>query len=37
LLTDGQIRTIDVDKVPLLGMYKKMEKVVGGKIKKVLE
>ncbi len=37
LLEDGQIRTIDVDKVPLLGLYKKMEKVVWGKIKKVLE
>ena len=37
LLTDGQIRTVDVDKVPLLGLYKKMEKVVWGKIKKVLE
>ena len=37
LLEDGQIRTVDVDKVPLLGLYKEMEKVVGGKIRKVLE
>jgi len=37
LLEDGQIRTIDVDKVPLLWLYKEMEKVVWGKIKKVLE
>ena len=37
LLEDWQIRTIDVDKVPLLGLYKKMEKVVWWKIRKVLE
>jgi DNA gyrase subunit A len=36
LLEDGQIRTFDVDKVPLLDPYKKMEKVVWGKIKKIL-
>ena len=37
LLEDGQIRTVDVDKVPLLWLYKEMEKVVWWKIKKVLE
>ena len=36
LLSDGQIRTFDVDKVPLLAPNKKMEKVVGGKIKRIL-
>ena len=36
LLQDGQIRTFDVDKVPLLAPNKKMERVIGGKIKKIL-
>ena len=37
LLEDWQIRTINIDKIPLLGLYKKMKKIVWGKIKKVLE
>ena len=36
LLQDGQIRTFDVDKVPLLAPNKKMERVIGWKIKKIL-
>jgi len=36
LLHDGQIRTFDVDKVPLLAPNKKMEKVIWGKIKRIL-
>jgi len=36
LLADGQIRTFDVDKVPLLWPEKKMERVVWWKIKKIL-
>lgn len=36
LLADGQIRTFDIDKVPLLSPNKKMQKVVWWKIKKIL-
>lgn len=36
LLADGQIRTFDVDKVPLLATNKKMKKVVWWKIKRIL-
>ena len=36
LLQDGQIRTFDIDKVPLLSTNKKMEKIVWWKIKKIL-
>jgi len=36
LLSDGQIRTFDIDKVPLLNTDKKMEKIVWWKIKKIL-
>jgi len=36
LLWDGQIRTFDVDKVPLLAPNKKMKKVVWWKVKRIL-
>ena len=36
LLADGQIRTFDIDKVPLLITNKKMKKIIWGKIKKIL-
>ena len=36
LLTDGQIRTFDIDNIPLIDLHKHMEKVVWWKIKKIL-
>lgn len=36
LLEDGQIRSFDIDKVPLLSVSKKMKKIIWGKIKKIL-